>query len=80
MKLEQALQIAKEFYRKIGLPDILEVYDTRDFWVVFGGIKGKVLYGSTGIEISKSDGSISDFELPSVKNFQYLEQAAKVNL
>lgn len=80
MNLTHALQIAKEFYLKRGLPDILEVYETSDLWVVFGGIKGRVLYGSIGIAISKSDGHISDFELPSEQNFKYLELATKVKI
>ena len=74
------LKLAKEFYAKKGLPDILEVYETSDVWIVFGGIKGKVIYGSVGISISKDDGGIRDFVLPSEQNFECLEQATKIEI
>ena len=80
INLAQMLQISKEFYAKKGLPDILEVYEGSDTWIVFAGIKGKVIYGSVGISISKDDGSIRDFVLPSEQNFKCLEQATKVEI
>lgn len=78
MKLDEALRLAKDFYRKLNLPDILEVYETADSWIVFGGVAGKVIYGSTGVAISKSSGEISDFPLPSDENFAILDRAAKI--
>lgn len=80
MKLNEALQIAKSFYAKRNLPDILEVYETSDTWIVFGGIIGEVMYGSSAIAISKGSGKISDFVLPSDENFALLEQATKIEI
>lgn len=80
MKLDEALRIAKDFYVKQGLPDILEVYETGESWIVFGGIQGKVMYGTAAIAIAKGNGEIRDFVLPSDENFAILDRATKVEI
>lgn len=80
MKLDEALRIAKDFYAKRDLPDILEVYETGDAWIVFGGIQGKVMYGTAAIAIAKDSGEIRDFVLPSEENFAILDRATKVEI
>lgn len=80
MKLDEALRIAKDFYVKRGLLDILEVYETGESWIVFGGIQGKVMYGTAAIAIAKGNGEIRDFVLPSDENFAILDRATKVEI
>ena len=78
MTLESAMQVAKEYFAEQELPDILEVYETNNAWIFFGGISGVIMYGSFGISISKESGQICDFDLPSDENFAILENATKI--
>ena len=80
IKIKEAVSIAQEYYLKEGVPDILEVYDSKDCWIIFGGKKNVPLIGSAGISVNKETGTISDFILPSRENFKLLSEATKMTI
>lgn len=80
MDFKKALELAREYYLQEGIEELLEAYDAGDTWIFFGGIKGKPEIGSYGISIKKETGTVSDFILPSRKNFEILDNAKEVNI
>lgn len=75
-----ALEIAKTYYLKNNVTDILEAYDADGVWIIFGGKKGCPEIGSSGISIDKTTGDMKDFILPSAENFDLLNKAKEITL
>ena len=80
IEIEDALSAAREFFAQQNLPDILEVYETDKSYIVFGGIKGQVIYGINPMAISKEGGTLQEFTLPSEENFAILDAATKIEM
>ena len=77
---EDAINLAREYYLEKGEQELLQLSETEDMWIAFGGKKGKVKVGGSGITISKVTGEIKRFHLPSKENFEILRNANKVDI
>ena len=80
MEFNKALELAKKYYLQEGIKELLKAYDVGDAWIFFGGTKGKCEIGSYGISINKKTEAVSDFILPSRKNFEILDNAKEVSI
>lgn len=78
---EEACKIACDFYEKtLGIQGIYKPYDIGDAWVFNGGREEERRIGVQKIAVSKTDGGIRAFNLPSKKNFALLEAGTEVEL
>lgn len=80
INLEKAEKIALRYFELNNLGKIHKMYDGKNIWIVFPERKGKLIYSSSGIQISKETGVISMFILPSLRNFEILKAAVEVGL
>lgn len=78
--LEKAEKIALRYFELSNLGKIHKMYDSENIWIVFPEREGKLIYSSSGIQISKETGVISMFILPSLRNFEILKAAVEVRL
>ena len=78
LKFSDAFDIAVEHFKKIGVPDILEAYETDDAYIVFGGLKSKIELPGSGIIIDKTLGEVHDFILNSKENYGILNRAKEI--
>ncbi len=80
MEFKDALaQAADYFYRTKGT-GVICALDAKTHWIFYGGIKGKVEIGGTGIKIEKETGRVEDFILPDSEHFKMLENAEEIKL
>lgn len=77
---EHAMRIAQDYFKKQGALEITEAYTTDKVWIFFGGIKGLVDFGGSGISIDKKTQEIKDFILPSDANFEILDEAEEIEI
>ena len=80
IRLEKAEKIALRYFELNNLGKIHKMYDSENIWIVFPEREGKLIYSSSGIQISKETGVISMFILPSLKNFEILKTAVEIKL
>lgn len=80
ISLEKAEKIALRYFELNNLGKIHKMYDSENIWIVFPEREGKLIYSSSGIQISKETGVISMFILPSLKNFEILKTAVEIKL
>lgn len=78
--LEKAKKIALRYFELNDLGEIHKMYDSENIWIVFPEREGKLIYSSSGIQISKETGVVSMFILPSLRNFEILKAAVEVRL
>lgn len=80
ISLEKAEKIALRYFELNNLGKIHKMYDSENIWIVFPEREGKLIYSSSGIQISKETGVVSMFILPSLKNFEILKTAVEIKL
>lgn len=80
ISLEKAEKIALRYFELNNLGKIHKMYDGKNIWIVFPEREGKLIYSSSGIQISKETGVVSMFILPSLRNFEILKAAVEVRL
>jgi hypothetical protein len=78
MEYIEALKVAKAYYSQKGAQEITKALETSHSWIFFGGAKGKVKIGGSGIIINKETGVIEQFILPSRENFELLKEAIPI--
>ena len=78
---ERACELALQHYeRTLGAGGICSPCDIGDAWVFTGGREDEGRVGIQKIAVSKEDGRISPFNLPSPKNFALLDAGAALEL
>lgn len=77
--LTMALEIARRYYAEHGPLPLDKVYETETGWVVFGGDGDMPQIGAQAIAVSRENGTVSDFFLPSRENFAILKKAKPVD-
>ena len=78
--INNACEIASNYYQNRGNQVIVKVYETETTWIVFGGRKGMQKIGGAAITIDKGSGDIATFVLPSKENFEILNNARLINI
>lgn len=74
-----ALKVAKEYYYERSQQEITKIYETDSMWIVYGGRRDQVKIGGAAITISKENGEIGRFILPSKENFAILKKATLID-
>lgn len=78
---EEACELALGHYRDtLGIEGIYSPYDIGNAWVFNGGSENEHRIGIQKIAISKENGKIESFNLPSPKNFALLESGTALDL
>lgn len=78
---EDACAIAQKFYEdSLFIHGIHSPYDIGDAWVFNGGREGVRTIGIQKIAVSKTDGEVKPFNLPSKENFALLENGIALTL
>ena len=77
--LSGAINIAKDFYYERGQQKITKIYETDSMWIIYGGKGDQPKIGGDAITISKENGDIGSFHLPSKENFAILRQATLID-
>lgn len=78
---EQACDLAlKHYEEQMGIQGIYSPYDIGDAWVFNGGREDERRVGIQKVAISKENGEIMAFNLPSPKNFALLEKGTALEL
>lgn len=78
---EEACELALRHYRDtFGIEGIYLPYDIGDAWVFNGGREDERRVGIQKIAVSKENGEIKAFNLPSPKNFALLDAGTALDL
>lgn len=77
---EEACELALEHYRELGVEGICSPHDIGDAWMFNGGHEEEHRVGIQKVAVSKEDGRIEAFNLPSQKNFARLAAAARLEV
>lgn len=81
INFETACDIASSYYsEKMGVKGIYRPKELEDCWVFNGGTEGDQAIGISKIAVSKQDGGVSLFLLPSRENFARLKEATSIEL
>lgn len=81
INFESACEVASSYYsEKMGVKGIYQPKELEDCWVFNGGAEGDQAVGISKIAVSKQDGCVSLFLLPSKENFARLKEAASIEL
>lgn len=80
MEIKDVIDLAKAYYWERGEQELLQLSETENMWVAFGGKKGELKVGGSGITINKNTGEIKRFHLPSKENFEMLKNSKKVKI
>ena len=80
MEIKDAVNLAKAYYWERGEQELLQLSETEEMWIAFGGKKGMLKVGGSGITISKNTGEIKRFHLPSKENLEMLRNSQKVKI
>ncbi|MBQ9002001.1 MAG: hypothetical protein IJ087_09125 [Eggerthellaceae bacterium] len=81
IEFEKACEIALQHYeKKLGINGIYSPYDIGDAWVFNGGREDEGRVGIQKIAVSKDNGEVSTFNLPSPKNFALLDAGVALEL
>lgn len=81
INFSKACEIAYAYYRDIkGIEGVFKPYELEDCWVFNGGRESDGAVGVGKIAVSKQDGAVSAFVLPSKDNFKRLAEGTEVEL
>ncbi len=78
---DRACELALNHYKQtLGIEGIYRPYDIGNAWVFNGGREDEPRVGIQKISVSKDDGKISAFNLPSPRNFALLDAGIAIEL
>ena len=81
INLNKACEIAVNYFQKEeNKTGICEILDAGSAWIFYGGNSDEIEIGAAGITISKNDGVIEPFILPSPKGFELLDKAVDLDI
>ena len=75
-----AIEIAKAHFLTKGEQHLTKIYESENSWIVYAGNPSQIRFGNMGISINKETGEITNFILPSRKNFETLKNAKLTEL
>lgn len=78
IEFKEAKDIASNYYNTHGEKRISKVLESDSCWTFFARKEGMMQYGGGAICISKNDGKITVFALPSKKGFDILDSSKEL--
>lgn len=79
INLNDAFKIADEYFKKQSIKEIGTVLESNEYFIFYQEEK-ELRIGNFGLKVSKENGELQLFVLPSDENFKILEEAKIVNI
>ena len=80
LDFNKAIEIAKAHFALKDDERLTKIYESDNSWIVYAGNPSQIRFGNMGISINKETGEITNFILPSRKNFEILKNAKLTEL